>query len=71
MLTGCCTLSKQDVKKQLNGMQRANVAVRNFPMSVAELRGRLKLGEGGSNYLFATTLATGERVIIVCQSITR
>ena len=65
------TMNKKELKQKVLPLGQANISVRNFPMSVAELRGRLKLGEGGSNYLFATTLATGERVIIVCQSITR
>ena len=46
---------------------QANITVRNFPMSVAELRRRLKLSEGGSTYIFATTLATGEKVLLVCS----
>jgi hypothetical protein len=65
VLTGCCTLSKQDVKKQLNGMQRANVAVRNFPMSAPQLAKRLHLGDGGDYYIFGTTLATGQHVLLI------
>lgn len=49
------------------GVEHANVAVRNFPMSVAELRKRLKLREGGDKYVFATTLADGRRVLLVCE----
>ena len=37
--------------------KKANLTVRNFPATVAELRKRLKLAEGGGTYLFATTLA--------------
>jgi hypothetical protein len=37
-------------------------------MSVAELRKKLKLSEGGNDYIFATTLAEGEKkVLIICQ----
>jgi hypothetical protein len=43
----------------------ANITVRNFPLSVAELRKRLKLSEGGSTYIFATTLANGKHVLFV------
>jgi hypothetical protein len=41
--------------------------VRNFPMTVAELRMKLKLGDGGSVYLFATTLSDGSKAIISCS----
>ena len=43
---------------------QANITVRNFPLSVAELRRRTKIAEGGSVYLFATTLADGSKVVI-------
>ena len=44
---------------------RAHIAVRNFPLSVEELRKRTKIAEGGDLYLFATTLRDGEKVLIV------
>ena len=43
---------------------KASIAVRNFPLSVAELRKALKIGEGDSVYLFATTLKDEEKVVI-------
>ena len=43
------------------------INVRNFPATVVDLRKRLKLKEGGHDYLFATTLADGRRVLIHCQ----
>ena len=48
---------------------RANITTRNFPISVDELRKRLKLADGGDTYLFATTLATGDRVLLCCHKI--
>lgn len=42
----------------------ANIAVRNFPASVAELRKKLKLQDGGDHYLFACTLADDRKAII-------
>ena len=41
--------------------------VRNFPSSVAELRKRIKLSEGGEVYLFATTLNNEQKVLIRCE----
>lgn len=46
---------------------RANLTVRNFPATVAELRKRLRLKEGGDCYCFATTLADGAHALICCR----
>lgn len=43
---------------------QANITVRNFPLSVDELRKKTRIREGGLVYLFATTLASGEKVLI-------
>ncbi len=59
------TLNKRQLKETLGSLQQANISVRNFPMSVAELRKRLKLRDGGDTYIFATTTREGERVLIV------
>ena len=61
------TMNKRELKEKLQGLTQANIAVRNFPLTVAELRKRLKLNEGGSAYIFATTLASGKRVLILCR----
>lgn len=53
--------------KALKSIKKANLTVRNFPSTVAELRKRLKINEGGSDYLFATTLADESKVIIKCS----
>lgn len=45
---------------------QANITTRNFPLSVAEIRKRSSIKEGGTDYLFATTLANGEKTIIRC-----
>lgn len=66
-INGVSTLNKRSLKAVLQGMTRANIAVRNFPLSADELRRRLKLSEGGSNYIFATTLANGDKVLILCR----
>lgn len=53
--------------KALKSIKKANLTVRNFPSTVAELRKRLKINEGGSDYLFATTLADESKVIVKCS----
>lgn len=53
----------------LADVSQANLSVRNFPLSVAELRQKLHLKEGGETYLFATTLNNGQKIIVRCQKI--
>ena len=48
----------------LHDVEKASIAVRNFPLSVAELRKAFKIGEGDAVYLFATTMKGEEKVII-------
>lgn len=60
--------SKNDIKR-LAAISKANITVRNFPDSVQRLRARLKLREGGDNYIFATTLADERKVLVLCRKI--
>ena len=48
----------------LSDVGQASIAVRNFPLSVAELRKVLKIGDGDATYLFATTLKGAKKVLI-------
>lgn len=59
--------NKKVLKSLLKDIKKANLTVRNFPLSVAELRKRLKLSEGGTDYLFATTLDDDSHVLILCK----
>lgn len=61
------SMNKRDLKEALTGISRANIAVRNFPMPVAELRKRLKLQDGGDVYIFATTVANQGHRLFVCR----
>lgn len=61
------SFGKRDVRGLLRAGDRANLAVRNFPGTVAELRKRFRLKDGGTDYWFATTLADGRHVIIVAE----
>lgn len=67
VIDGVFGLNKRLLRKALSGVEKANIAVRNFPMSVAELRRRLKLKDGGSTYLFATTQADNSHCIMLCR----
>lgn len=61
------SFAKKDIKRLLNGISQCNLTIRNFPATVAELRKRLKLREGGDVYLFATTLGDGSHVLLRCS----
>lgn len=58
------TMNKHDLNHAMKGLTHANITVRNFPMPVAGLRRKLRLKDGGSTYLFATTDAEGHHIII-------
>ena len=63
-VTGYTGFGKKELKAFMKDLEKANLTVRNFPATVAELRKKLKLKEGGDTYLFATTLNNGEKVLI-------
>ena len=62
-------MNKRDLKAALEGISKANVTVRNFPISVAELRKRLKLKEGGEVFIFATTVEGNSHQLFICRKI--
>ena len=64
-----CSFAKKDLKRMLADITQCNLTVRNFPATVAALRKRLKLREGGDIYLFATTLADESHVLIRCKKL--
>lgn len=59
--------TKQSLRELVGKVQKANLTVRNFPATVAELRKRLKLKEGGDTYYFATTLSNGKHALFRCH----
>lgn len=65
----CSSMNKKELGRSLTDITCANITVRNFPMTVAALRKRLKLKDGGDIYIFATTLAQGEHVLIIAKKI--
>lgn len=61
------TMNKGELRKALVCIEKANVATRNFPLTVAELRKRLKIKDGGDVYIFATTTAEGEHLLLISR----
>ena len=63
------SMNKRELKEALQGIDRANIAVRNFPLSVVDLRKRLKLKDGGDVFIFATTVANEGHKLFICRKI--
>lgn len=61
------TMNKGELRKALVGIEKANIATRNFPLTVAELRKRLKIKDGGDVYIFATTTTEGEHLLLISR----
>ena len=63
------SLNKKELSSVLAPLERANMTVRNFPMTVDQLRKKLKLKDGGDTYIFATTMADGQHRLLICRKI--
>jgi 16S rRNA G966 N2-methylase RsmD len=63
-----CKLDKKEISQYLSE-NKANITIRNFPLSVKQIRDKLKLSEGGDTYLFATTDAQNQKIVIVCKKL--
>ena len=59
----CKTLSTE--------IPKANISVRNFPLSAEEFRKRTQITDGGNVYLFATTMSENSKILIKCRKILR
>ncbi|MDR1645590.1 MAG: SAM-dependent methyltransferase [Tannerellaceae bacterium] len=59
--------SSRTCKGLLQVIPCAHITVRNFPLTVEELRRRTRIADGGDLYVFATTLREGARSLIVCR----
>ena len=54
-----------NVKKMHTRFPAASITVRNFPLTVAELRKKTGIAEGGTGYLFGTTTHSGGKDVPV------
>lgn len=55
------------VNRKALSLDKANLTIRNFPGDVASLRKKLKLKDGGNDYLFACTLADEQKALLHCR----
>ena len=58
------SFNKTELRTKLETIKQANLSIRNFPLTVDELKKKLRLKDGGNKYLFATTLNNGKRILI-------
>lgn len=61
------TMNRRQLRQALGSAERANIAVRNFPMTADQLRKRLKLRDGGDTYIFATTAHDGTHMLYIAH----
>src|SRR5690606_30678309 len=55
--------------KKLNTFGKANVATKNFPIKVDELRKKFKIKDGGSDFLYFITCYAYNHILIHCSKI--
>ncbi len=63
------SMNKQELRKALATIDRANITTRNFPLTPDLLRKKLKLKDGGDVYIFATTVHDGQHRLFICRKI--
>ena len=56
--------------KKLLPENKANITIRNFPKTVAQIRKETKIKEGGTIFIFFTTNFKNELTVIICRKIT-
>lgn len=57
--------SKKSIKR--SGISKANITTRNFPDSVAAVRKKLGVKDGGNDYIFCTTDIVQNRILLWCK----
>ena len=53
-----------------NIFDKANITTRNFPESVAQLRKKWHIKDGGDRYLFFTTIENEKKIVLICSKTT-
>lgn len=67
-INAVCKYNKKELVKHIP-QKKGNITRRNFPFSVAEIRKKTGIKEGGRHYLFATTLKDNKPKIVICSKI--
>ena len=66
-ISSISSMNKKSLRQTLQGVDHANISIRNFPLSAEQLRQRLHLKDGGEIYIFGTTTHKGDHVLLVCK----
>lgn len=59
---------QKKIIQKLN-IKKANISTRNFPESVASIRKKFKIKDGGDNYLFFTKNIKNENIMLICSKV--
>ena len=59
---------KNDLKKYIQN-QKMNVATRNFPLKVEDIKKKFKISDGGTLFTFFTTNLKNEKIVLLCTKI--
>ena len=60
--------NKKEIKRNIPD-KKANITIRNFPKTVAQIRKETKIKDGGNLFLFLTTLENNSKVMIISHKI--
>lgn len=63
-----CAYNKKEIKKFVKE-NKANITTRNFPETVSQIRKKTKIKDGGSQYLFFTTLKNENLKVLICSQL--
>jgi len=64
----CIPYTKKLLHKLLHS-KKANITTRNFPETVAQIRKKTKLKDGGKQYLFFTTDLNNNHIVLICEKL--
>ena len=65
----CFFYNKSTMKQQLEN-SKSNVSARNFPDTVAQIRKKWNIKDGGNQYSFFTTDKNEAKIVLLCKKIT-
>ncbi|SNR38078.1 class I SAM-dependent methyltransferase [Lutibacter flavus] len=67
-IKNCISYDKKQLKKLIPS-KKANITTRNFPETVAQIRKKTGLKDGGNQYLFFTTNCNSEHIVLICEKV--
>ncbi|MDB4171293.1 class I SAM-dependent methyltransferase [Polaribacter sp.] len=68
IITQSMPYDKKKIKKFI-GQEKANITIRNFPKSVAQIRKETKIKEGGQVFIFFTTNLDNKQIVLFCRKV--